>query len=134
MAQTYGSCLCSEVKFEVVGSLEGFFLCHCKHCQKGSGSSNAANIFSQSAQVLWLKGEERVKTYVLPGTRHTKAFCQNCGSGLPNLQRNGKLLVIPAGSLDSEIVLRPTAHIFFSSRAAWERELDQIQVFDKLPE
>ncbi|WP_440137184.1 GFA family protein, partial [Francisella philomiragia] len=29
-----GSCLCNSVKFEIDGSFENFFLCHCEHCRK----------------------------------------------------------------------------------------------------
>jgi hypothetical protein len=34
----YGSCLCGAVRFEVEGSFECFFLCHCSFCRKDTGS------------------------------------------------------------------------------------------------
>jgi hypothetical protein len=42
------------------------------------------------------------------------------------LAMNGALPVVPAGSLDSTLRLRPDAHIFFSSRANWDEALAQI--------
>jgi len=128
-----GSCLCQTVKYQVEGAFESFFLCHCKHCQKDTGSAHAANLFSTSATLTWLNGEASVGTFVLPGTRHTKSFCQKCGSALPNRQMQGKLLVVPAGSLDTEASTQPTAHIFCASRAAWEDELASVKRFEKLP-
>lgn len=133
MEKHSGSCLCAAVKFEVDGSFESFFLCHCKHCQKDTGSAHAANLFSSSAKLNWLSGSENVKTYALAGTRHTKSFCQTCGAALPNLQFEGKLLVVPAGSLDTSVTIKPNAHLFIASKANWEHELDLVQKFDQLP-
>ena len=52
MADYYGSCLCGNAKFEVQGKVDGFYLCHCRHCQKDTGSAHAANLFSKSARNL----------------------------------------------------------------------------------
>jgi len=41
----------------------------------------------------------------------TNSFCSNCGSALPNIQFDGKLLVAPAGCIDSDIPMKPQAHI-----------------------
>ncbi|WP_413584418.1 GFA family protein [Bdellovibrio sp. HCB274] len=128
-----GSCLCGQVKFELEGTFESFFLCHCKFCQKDTGSAHGANLFSSNAQLNWIAGADKVKTYTLPLTRHTKSFCLDCGSALPNSQMDGKLIVVPAGSLDTEVTIKPNAHIFCSSSASWEHELDKIKKFDLFP-
>ena len=133
-ANTYsGSCLCNSIRYEVRGNFESFFLCHCKHCQKDTGSAHAANLFSTSAKLSWLSGEERIHTYNLPSTRHSKSFCKECGSALPGLQMEGKLLVVPAGSLDTELTKTPDAHIFFSSKAHWDENLETIKKFEAYP-
>lgn len=124
--KTRGSCLCGEVRFEIEGSFEHFFLCHCKYCQKDTGSSYASNLFSTTASLRWLSGENRVKVFNLPSTLHVKSFCSNCGSALPGVQMNGNLIVVPAGSLDEMVMIKPDAHIFTASKADWERDLDTI--------
>ena len=128
-----GSCLCEQIKYEIKGHFESFYLCHCKYCQKDSGSAHSANIFSTTAKLNWLTGEDKIKTYNLPSTRHTKSFCENCGSAVPSLQMDDKLLVVPAGSLNTEMALVPNAHIFYSSKASWEEKLENIKKFDQLP-
>lgn len=133
MNQHSGSCLCGQAKFEIEGSFEGFFLCHCKYCQKDTGSAHAANLFSGNAKLKWLSGQQQVKTFNLAPTRHTKSFCEQCGSAMPNFQMDGKLLVVPAGSLDTEVAIKPTAHIFVSSQASWEKDLDSVKKFEKFP-
>jgi hypothetical protein len=46
---------------------------------------------------------------------------------------DGKLLVVPAGSLNSEVTIKPTAHIFCSSQANWSDSLETIKKFEKFP-
>jgi hypothetical protein len=69
----------------------------------------------------------------LPATRHSKCFCNTCGSALPMTQMNGELLVVPAGSLNREVLIRPNAHIFVSSRASWDEGLEKVPRVDGFP-
>ncbi len=129
-----GSCLCGKVKFEIEGTFESFYLCHCKYCQKDTGSAHAANLFSTTANLVWLCGKDNIQTFNLPSTRHSKSFCKDCGSAVPSLQMEGKLLATPAGSLDNELDVLPIAHIFYSSKSSWENNLEKIKKFEKYPE
>jgi hypothetical protein len=122
----WGSCLCGEVRFEILGEFERFFLCHCGRCRKGTGSAHAANLFSSTAKVNWLSGQAKIKTFRLANTRHQRSFCSECGSAVPNVQMNGALLMVPAGSLDSVVEARPDAHICVASSASWDRHLEDV--------
>ncbi|MBR9926650.1 MAG: GFA family protein [Gammaproteobacteria bacterium] len=133
MTDHIGSCLCGTVRFKVEGEFDSFYLCHCQHCQKDTGSAHAANLFSSSAKLIWQSGTDAVTCFALPGSRHNKSFCKLCGSALPNIQIAG-LLVVPAGCLDTEITMLPTAHIFLSSKAAWDWELGEVPKFEGLPD
>lgn len=128
-----GSCLCGAVRFEIDGAFEHFFLCHCSRCRKDTGSAHAANLFSTQAKLTWLAGEQHIKTFRLPETRHARSFCAECGAALPGVQMDGALLVTPAGCLDSELSLKPTAHIMFASRANWDEHLEDAPKIDGLP-
>jgi hypothetical protein len=128
-----GSCLCGEVTFEIEGAFEGFYLCHCGRCRKDTGSAHAANLFSSTAKLKWLTGQKKSKTFNFRSEGHIKSFCTNCGSALPNIQMNGKLLVVPAGSLDSDINIKPQGHIYYASKANWDTELEKVPKFEELP-
>ena len=128
-----GSCLCGAARFEIAGAFENFFLCHCEYCRKDTGSAHAANLFSSTARLNWIAGEDKTTLFNLPSTRHSRCFCSVCGSALPSVQMGGKLLVVPAGSLNSEISLRPNAHIFVASKASWDDALEDIPKVDKFP-
>ena len=129
----HGSCLCGAVTYEVEGTFERFFLCHCDHCRKDTGSAHAANLFSSSAKLTWRSGEDRITRFTLPSTRHARSFCPTCGSAVPSVQLDGKLLVVPAGSLDSAVTIRRDAHLFVASRAEWDHDLESIPRVDRLP-
>lgn len=128
-----GSCLCGAVRFEILGELESFFLCHCRRCRKDTGSAHAANLFSTTATLEWLSGHDLVRTFELPGTRHRKSFCTECGSALPGVDADTGLLVVPAGSLDDPIGIRANAHICGDSRAEWDQDLEDIPMLAGLP-
>ena len=127
-----GSCLCGDVRYEVQGAFERFYLCHCAHCRKDTGSAHAANLFSSSARLAWLSGLASVATYHLPGTRHTRSFCTRCGSALPVASPG--MIVVPAGSLDTDLFRVPDGNIFTASRACWDRDLHAAPEFPTFPE
>lgn len=128
----FGACLCGQASFEIEGEFDLFLFCHCTYCQKDTGTIHGANLISHTAKLKWLSGEEHTKIYNLKGTRHTKCFCQNCGSALPYMYE-GKTLVLPAGSIEFVPSITPTAHIFYESRAKWEDGLAKVQKFDQFP-
>lgn len=128
-----GSCLCGEVTFEIEGDFDDFYLCHCGRCRKDTGSAHAANLFSSRAKIKWLSGKDKVNTYNFRSEGHIKSFCRICGSALPNIQMDGKLLVVPAGSIDSDIKIKPQGHIYYASRANWDNELEKVPKFEELP-
>lgn len=133
MSVQSGSCLCGEVRFEVEGDFDHFFLCHCHRCQKDTGSAHGANLFSSTAKLKWLSGSDKVTSFTLPSTQHSKSFCSKCGSALPNIQMDGKLLVVPAGSLDTDVHITPNAHIFMASKANWDDDLHNLPMIETLP-
>ncbi|MBO6883381.1 MAG: GFA family protein [Marivita sp.] len=128
-----GQCLCGAVKFRISGAFDSFFLCHCSRCRKDSGSAHSANLFANTATLDWLTGEDQIRIFHLPGTRHVKSFCATCGSALPYASPSGNMLVVPAGSLDTPVSLRPDAHICVSSRAGWDCDLADVAEFSGLP-
>lgn len=132
--QITGSCLCGAARFRIHGAMEHFFLCYCSRCRKGSGSAHAANLFSGNASIEWLEGEEKVRIFRLPDTRHTKCFCSDCGSSLPMGEEHSGFIMMPAGSLDTPIAIRPEARICYASRAEWVDTIECVETMDGLPD
>jgi hypothetical protein len=115
-----GSCLCGEVRYEVDPPFPRMVHCHCSRCRKGTGTGHATNLYVQPQQLRWIGGEEKLSRYNLPSAKSFgKWFCSQCGSPVPRISRSGRLVVIPAGSLDTFPAIRPSDHIFWGSKAPW---------------
>ena len=116
-----GSCVCGAVAFEVKPPYRFFQYCHCSRCRKRSGSIHAANLAVPVDQLAFLRGEDHIKRFQLPGAKSwSNCFCEVCGSGLPWRTRNGIAYIVPAGTLDDDPIERPTRNIWTGSRADWE--------------
>lgn len=119
MSKITGSCLCGQVSFECDNRFEKFHLCHCIQCQKTTGSAHASNLFTQPSNITWLTGFNLVKRYDLPGRAISKAFCTECGCGVPYISSSGNALITPAGCLDGQPNIDPQTNIFCSEKAIW---------------
>ena len=112
MSDLQGSCLCGAVRYQVKNEFKRFFMCHCSQCQKSTGSAHASNLFAVPDNLEWLAGEELIKRFDLPGRSLSKAFCIECGSGVPYTSKASGMWVVPAGSLDGAPSMIPMANIF----------------------
>jgi hypothetical protein len=52
---------------------------------------------------------------------------------MPNVQMEGTLLVVPAGSLDCNLDKIPDGHIFISNKANWDDALEKVKKFQRIP-
>jgi hypothetical protein len=127
-----GSCLCGNVAFEVLGNPLRFLYCHCRSCQKSTGSLHAANLAYPQDSVRFIQGEELIERFVdekeNPG--FTRCFCKRCGSFLPKVSRNKQFWVVPSGLLNSDPTVRPQANIYWAEHAPWFVPVEQIPNHD----
>ena len=129
-----GGCLCGKVSYEVRGPFPRFYHCHCSRCRRATGSAHASNLFAEPEQFRWTRGEELLKRYDVPSAASfANTFCTNCGAPMPHLTRSGAAIVIPAGSLNSEPLIGPQAHIFFESRSGWDCSNSDLPHYSELP-
>jgi hypothetical protein len=129
-----GSCLCGAVAYGADGPFPVFQYCHCSRCRRFTGSAHGANIFCPPAQFAWTRGEDNVQRYALPEARYfATAFCKTCGSSLPWTNQAGTMVIIPAGSVEGEIPLKPQANIMWGSRASWYVPSSELETHDTTP-
>lgn len=115
-----GGCLCATVTFEIDLPFQKMIHCHCSRCRRSTGTGHATNLTVGSSEFRWLSGEEAITRYELPAAKSFgKWFCSRCGCPVPRLLRDGKTMLIPAGSLDTAPPMAPTDHIFWASKAPW---------------
>lgn len=129
-----GECLCGAVRYVITAPAPSkMFLCHCSRCRKETGTIHGANVFFPEGELCWERGEDLLKFFQLAGSRKARQFCSTCASPLPRTTPDGRI-VLPAGSLDDDSSLEPTAHIFCASGSAWEAKVEGLTRYDELPD
>jgi hypothetical protein len=117
---TEGSCLCGEIGYEITGAPVRMMNCHCSRCRLGRAAAHATNVFFKLDQFRWVRGATLVTEYKVPDARfHAVAFCSRCGGKVPRPSPERGVVVVPAGSLDTDPSTRAQAHIFVADKAPW---------------
>ena len=129
-----GSCLCSSVAYELTGPIKVVHNCHCSRCRKARAAAHTTNGFAAMDDVRYTRGGDAVRTYRLPDARFfSQVFCPTCGSGMPRLDPERGVAVIPFGSLDDDPGRGAEDHIFVASKAPWYEITDDLPRFDETP-
>ena len=130
-----GGCLCGQVRYRAEGPALFQSLCHCRDCQRASGSGGMP-VMGLARSGFHVDGA--VAVYVSTGgsgqpTRRN--FCPVCGStlfGLPDMAPD--LVTLYAGSLDDPTGFVPAREIFVRDRPAWAASAVPCEAFFTLPE
>jgi len=131
---TEGSCLCGDVAYEIRGEPMRMINCHCERCRLGRSAAHATNVFYKVDAFRFTRGESGVREYKVPDAKfHTVAFCSRCGSKVPRISAERGIVVVPAGSLDTDPGIRPMAHIFVANKAPWFDITDTLPQFAQMP-
>ncbi len=129
-----GGGLCGAVRYvsSAAPLIEGN--CHCRDCQKASGSAYAPTLFFPLEAVTITGDAKFFESIGGSGQPIRRGFCPGCGSqlfGLPSLRDD--MIGIRAGSLDDTAAFRPQAEIFTSHAAPWDSMSDATAKFETLP-
>jgi hypothetical protein len=121
MAGLSGGCACGAVRYRSSADPTFFLNCHCRDCQRASGSGYAAVVVVPRA-ALTVTGEPRYYSCVADnGHGIDRGFCPRCGN--PLFVKPARLpdsIGIHAASLDDPTVHRPTIDIFTASAQPWD--------------
>ena len=128
-----GKCLCGNVEYEIENSFNQFYICHCEQCRKTTGSAYASNLFGDPLQFKIISGSKNIKRFDHSERGFTKAFCTECGSGVPYLNSAGDSIVVPAGSLDEEPKFSAKNVIFYKEKAKWGSKSENDSYSDGFP-
>ena len=117
---TTGACLCGMVTYEYDGSPVLQALCHCRNCQRQSGSSYSMiqvvprSSFRSSGPIVG-RGDVAESGNIL--TRH---FCTTCGSPIYISSANlSDMTIVNAGTLDEPANFTPQMNIWTRSAQPW---------------
>jgi len=132
--ETTGSCLCGQVKYACVEAPQFMGNCHCRDCQKASGSAyTPAMFFLESA----VKVAGELKSYESKGDSEQsiwRQFCPTCGTWVfSKVAVMTGLIGVCAGTLDDTSRFKPQLDMYTDSAACWDKMDPALPKFPKAP-
>jgi hypothetical protein len=129
-----GGCLCGAVRYEVSGNPLFAVLCHCRDCQRSSGTGHVP-VMGMPRSSLKIRGA--TTSYAARGSSglsSVRHFCPVCGSLLLGMAEVAPQSVsIYVGTLDEPSLFRPEAVLFARERHAWDGTAGTLVEFETMP-
>ena len=130
-----GSCLCGGIEFQVTEPFKVVYNCHCHRCRRARSAAFTTNGFVSDQGVEFTRGEELLASFKLPDAQFfTQYFCSRCGSGMPRVDHDRGIAVIPLGALDDDPQHPPDSNIFVDDSAQWYAVDSSIPCFKQAPD
>ena len=133
MATIKGGCACGKVTYS--GTAEPIFsgVCHCKTCQKASGSA-FNTVVAVPADAVTISGQVTQFDGVGDSGKAThRCFCPVCGTSVAlTADVMPGVTMLTVGSLDDPSWVKPGMQIYCDSAQSWA-VLPGMQSFPKMP-
>ena len=117
-----GGCTCGDVRYRVVAKPMFVHCCHCRWCQRESGSAFALNAMIETDLIEMMTGApEAVAIPTNSGGGQTFMRCPTCKIALWSYYAGAgeAIAFIRVGSLDEPERMSPDIHIFTESKQPW---------------
>ena len=120
-AITYdGGCACRQLRYSMTSSPMIVHCCHCRWCQRETGSAFVINAMIEADRVAALTGEvEIIDTPSDSGNGQRISRCPECHVAVWSNYSSDAIHCVRVGTLDEPDRLPPDIHIFTASRQSW---------------
>jgi hypothetical protein len=127
-----GGCACAAVRYRLETPPMFVHCCHCRDCQRQTGSAFVVNALIETDRITLLAGApEPVSVPTDSGRPHDVYRCPACRSALwSDYGRRPTLRFVRVGTLDEPDALAPDVHIFTRSKLPWVGLLDDTPAFE----
>jgi class 3 adenylate cyclase len=122
-----GGCSCGAIRYEISEPMIDAGICHCRMCQRFTGSAFTVFASFPMKSVQFTKGEPR---YFNSSPLADRGFCADCGSSLtykPKIEAWSDWIIITLGCLDHPENIVPAWHGGIESQMPW------LNIHDDLP-
>jgi hypothetical protein len=116
-----GGCACGAVRYRLGSAAMFVHCCHCRDCQRQTGSAFVLNALIETDRVALLSGAPvAVAVPTDSGRPHEIFRCPECQTALwSDYGRRGVLRFVRVGTLDDPSALPPDVHIYTRSKLPW---------------
>jgi hypothetical protein len=130
-----GGCLCGAVRYESTGDPVFSLQCHCRDCQRQTGSAYVAAMRVPASGFRITQGApRRFVSKSDGGNEVTRAFCGDCGSPIYiQVSTRPDLVGLRVGTLDDPSGFRAEADIFVRSAQPWDYMNPALPKYDTYP-
>ena len=101
-----GGCACGKVRFRARVESDDAYLCHCRMCQRATGSVSIAFKNVRKADMSW----EAEPDWYESSPIARRPFCAGCGTSLGFDHPDQDKLDLTVASFDDPSRFRPTSH------------------------
>jgi hypothetical protein len=120
-----GGCLCGAIRYEATPEKSENWYCHCRMCQRWSGSIVATDAIIARKDLEITKGEPK---YYQSSAWAERGFCADCGSSLFFRSTQDDTISLQTGTLDDPELARPSGHYGVEGKISW------LKIDDDLPQ
>ena len=113
-----GGCACGAVRFEAEIDGDDAYLCHCRMCQRATGSLSIAFKNIPQAKLRWLSGPDWYDSSPIA----KRPYCSKCGTSLGFQFKEGPNMDVTVAAFDDPARFKPTSH--FGTESVHEAWLD----------
>ena len=127
-----GQCFCGAVRFRLHGAPMFVHCCHCRDCQRQTGSAFAINGLVESDRIELVEGAPRpVRMATESGHPHDIYRCDACQAALWS-DYGGRpwLRFLRLATLDEPGAFVPDVHIYTRSKLPWVALPEDAKVFE----
>ena len=115
--QMSGGCACGRIRYTARFDNDDAYLCHCRMCQRATGSISIAFKNLARAELAWQHGPD----WYASSEVAKRPFCGECGTPLGFAFNTSDRIDLTVGSFDDPSAFYPNANFGIESKhAAWE--------------
>jgi hypothetical protein len=119
-----GGCQCGAVRYEISAAPIDAGYCHCRMCQRATGSPFLAYATAKRDTFRYTVGEP---SYFASSSAARRGFCSKCGTPLTFEYLGSAAISFTICSFDEPDALPPASHIGCESQVSW------LHIADDLP-
>ena len=114
--QMTGGCACGRIRYTAAFDNDEAYLCHCRMCQRATGSISIAFKNFRKADVVW----DREPDWYQSSPIAQRPYCRECGTSLGFAFPDAEKMDLTIASLDDPARFRPVHHFGVESlHRAW---------------